>query len=350
MFVYKNVIVRSDMEEMLRADLPWDRLEGKSCLVTGANGMIATYMVYLLMSLVRDKKMDIRVIALSRNQKRAEDLFVDFLKDSHFELLIQDVCDPISIIGRLDYIFHFAGNASPYYIKNDPVGIMKSNLLGTINVFELAREKKIDKVIFASTREVYGENEKENILTETSFGRLNCLDSRSCYPESKRAAETLCKSYFLQYGVNFNTVRIAHTYGPGMKLDNDGRVMADLLNFVVKGENIILRSQGNALRAFCYVTDTILGLIYVLFYGDDADAYNLANEKEEISIRSLAEMLVNINPSEELKVIVDIRENLSGLYCDYIRIRLNTLKLERLGWCPKVMLRDGLKRVQNVIK
>lgn len=335
---------------MLRADLPWDRLEGKSCLVTGANGMIATYMVYLLMSLVRDKKMDIRVIALSRNQKRAEDLFVDFLKDSHFELLIQDVCDPISIIGRLDYIFHFAGNASPYYIKNDPVGIMKSNLLGTINVFELAREKKIDKVIFASTREVYGENEKENILTETSFGRLNCLDSRSCYPESKRAAETLCKSYFLQYGVNFNTVRIAHTYGPGMKLDNDGRVMADLLNFVVKGENIILRSQGNALRAFCYVTDTILGLIYVLFYGDDADAYNLANEKEEISIRSLAEMLVNINPSEELKVIVDIRENLSGLYCDYIRIRLNTLKLERLGWCPKVMLRDGLKRVQNVIK
>lgn len=350
MFVYKNAIVRNDMEEMLRVDLPWDRLEGKSCLVTGANGMIATYIVYLFMSLVRDKKMNIRVIALSRNQKRSEDLFADFLEDSHFELLIQDVCDPISIIGRLDYIFHFAGNASPYYIKNDPVGIMKSNLLGTINVLELAREKKTDKMIFASTREIYGENKKENLLTETSFGRLNCLDSRSCYPESKRAAETLCKSYFLQYGVNFNTVRIAHTYGPGMRLDNDGRVMADLLNFVVKGENIILKSQGNALRAFCYVTDTILGLIYVLFYGDEADAYNLANEKEEISIRSLAEMLVNANPSEDLKVNIDIQKNLSDLYCDYTRIGLNTLKLEGLGWWPKIKLKDGLKRVLNVVK
>ena len=141
MFRYKNTIVRNDMEEMLRVNLPWDKLGGKSCLVTGANGMIATYMVYLLMSLVRDKGMDIRVVALSRDRKRAEELFADFLEDPHFELLIQDVCESIHREGGMDYIFHFAGNASPYYIQNDPVGIMKSNLLGTINVLELAREK-----------------------------------------------------------------------------------------------------------------------------------------------------------------------------------------------------------------
>ena len=142
MFGYKNDIVRNDREEMLRADLPWDRLEGKSCLVTGANGMIATYMVYLLMSLVRDKGMDIRVVALSRDRKRPEELFADFLEDPHFELLIQDVCEPIHLEGRLDYIFHFAGNASPYYIRHDPVGIMKSNLLGTINVLELRGRRR----------------------------------------------------------------------------------------------------------------------------------------------------------------------------------------------------------------
>lgn len=350
MFEYKNIVVQNDLMEMMNTSIPWNKLEGKSCLITGANGMIATYLIYLFMSLVRNRGMNIHVIALSRNQKKSEELFRDFLDDYHFELLIQDVCDSIHIEGSLDYLFHFAGNASPFYIKNDPVGILKSNLIGTINVLEQARLKDAEKVIFASTREVYGENVNVTSLTETSFGHLDCMDGRSCYPESKRVAETLCKSYYLQYGVNFNSIRIAHTYGPGMRLDNDGRVMADLLNFVVKGENIVLKSQGNALRSFCYITDAILGLMYALFYGKNANAYNLANEKEEISIRSLAELLIKINPDKDLKVITEISEDQANLYCDYIRIGLNTSKLENLGWHPVVNLEDGLRRVLNVVK
>lgn len=345
MFGYRNAIVRDDMDEMLQANLPWDQLEGKSCLVTGANGMIATYMVYLLMSLVRDKKMDIRVIALSRNRQRSEMLFADLLNDSHFELLIQDVCMPIHLEGQLDYIFHFAGNASPYYIKNDPVGIMKSNLLGTINVLELAIEKNTDKEIFASTREVYGANVEKASLTETSFGYLDCLDARSCYPESKRAAETLCKSYSLQYGVDFNSVRIAHTYGPGMKLENDGRVMADLLKYVTQGRNIVLKSKGDALRAFCYVTDTVVGLMYILFHGEKSLAYNLSNETEEISIRDLADMLLELSPVKGLCIDYDIPERHPNAYCDYKRVRLDTSQLESLGWKPQVSLEEGISRV-----
>lgn len=345
MFSYKNTIVQNDMKEMINTPISWDRLDGKYCLVTGANGMIATYLIYLLISLVREKDLDIHIIALSRNRKRSEELFVDFLDDPHFELLTQDVCEPIRITSRLDYIFHFAGNASPFYIINDPVGIMKSNLLGSINVLELAREKRTDRVIFASTREVYGENRGETSLTETSFGRMDCMDNRSCYPESKRASETLCKSYFLQYGVDFNSVRIAHTYGPGMKLDNDGRVMADLLSFVVKGNDIVLKSNGKALRAFCYITDTLLGLMYVLFYGEKSSAYNLANETEEVSIYSLAEMLIGLSPGKGLRIQYDIPENNSNVYCDYVRVGLDTSKLERLGWRPSVPLCIGIERV-----
>ena len=350
MFGYKNTIVRSDMEEMLQAPLPWDRLVGKTCLVTGANGMIATYLIYLFMSLVREKGMDVRVVALSRNRKVSEGLFADFLDDPHFELLIQDVCMPIHLEGQLDYIFHFAGNASPYYIKNDPVGIMKSNLLGTINVLELAEEKNSKKVVFASTREVYGENKDETSLTETSFGRMDCLDDRSCYPESKRAAETLCKSYFLQHGVSFNAVRIAHTYGPGMRLMNDGRVMSDLLSFVTQGRDIVLKSPGEALRAFCYLTDAVLGLMYILFYGDNSSAYNLSNETEEISVRDLAEKLIRICSDKELRVRFDIPEIQSGVYCDYKRVGLDTSRLESLGWRPQVSLEGGLRRVLGIYK
>ena len=345
MFGYRNEIVQNDLRRVVNESLPWNNLNGKSCLVTGTNGMIATYIVYFLMYLNREHDMNVHVIALSRSRAKSEELFADFLTDSHFELKIQDVCEPINHAGNIDYIFHFAGNSSPYCIKNDPVGIMKSNLVGTINVLELARMKGVEKVLFASTREVYGENNQKENLTETSFGHLDCLDARSCYPESKRAAETLCESYHLQYGIPFNTVRIAHAYGPGMRLENDGRVMADLLNYVVHNQNIILKSRGEAKRAFCYVSDALSGLLYILLDGKDGEAYNLANEKEEITIRGLAEMLINLFPDKQLQLSYDILQESSALYCKYKRIGLNTRKLVSLGWQPAVSLREGIKSI-----
>lgn len=347
MFNYNNPIVQKDLEEISCAPLPWFKLEKKCFLVTGANGMIATYLIYTLMYHIRKSGIDIKVIALSRNKKRAEELFSNFFDDPHFIFLEQDVCDPVIYRGKVDYIFHFAGNASPYYIKHDPVGIMRSNLIGTLNVLELARWQEVEKVVFASTREVYGKNENETVLAETSFGYIDCLDNRSCYPESKRAAEALCKSYYLQYNVNFNTVRIAHTYGPGMKLSNDGRVMADLISCTVAGQDIVLKSTGEALRAFCYVTDTVIGLFQILLYGGEAEAYNLANEREEISIRNLAEMIMLLQPVRNLKVVYQIPEVQSAVYCNYQRVKLDVKKLENIGWYPLVGLQEGLQRTLN---
>jgi nucleoside-diphosphate-sugar epimerase len=344
MFDYNNPIVQNDLEKTCRASIPWFNLNGKCFLITGANGMIATYMVYTLMYLTQKYEADIKVIALSRNKQKAEELFGDFLNDSHFTLLLQDVCEPVYYAGNVDYIFHFAGNASPYYIQNDPVGIMKSNLLGTINILEMAREKETEKVIFASTREVYGKNDTDNILSENSFGYIDCLDDRSCYPESKRAAESLCRSYYLQYGVNFNTVRIAHTYGPGMKLGNDGRVMADLIKCVIEDQDITLKSTGESLRAFCYVTDSITGLFHILLYGKEAEAYNLANEAEEISIRSLAEMLIKVHPEKNLQLKFQMSEVQSAAYCNYQRVKLDTRKTESLAWMPVISLEEGIIR------
>lgn len=343
MFCYNHTIVKRDLEEI--CNLPClAELNNKSVLVTGANGMIATYVVYALMHMVDCQKLNIKIIALARNKDKAAELFGDFAGSPHFELLIQDVCDPIACNAPVDFIFHFAGNASPYYITHDPVGIMKSNLLGTLNVLEFAQKSNTRKVIFASTREVYGENKTEQSLSETSFGSIDCMDGRSCYPESKRAAETLCKSYYLQYGVNFNAVRIAHTYGPGMKLDNDGRVMADLLSCVIHNRNIILKSKGDALRAFCYITDTVRGLFQILLQGGDAEAYNLANETEEISIRDLAEMLTRVCPEKRLEVEYHIPEGQQTAYCNYKRVGLDTTKIEAIGWKPATPLKEGIIR------
>lgn len=343
MFEYKNKVVQEDMRLMAEEHLDWQLFDGKTILVTGATGMLATYISYFLLYLKEEKGIDLNLLALCRTKSKAETIFKDFLNKPYFGLLLQDVCDPIQYDGSIDYIFHLAGNASPHFINTDPVGIVKSNMLGTFNILELAREKNSSKVIFASTREVYGKNEKEDCLTETSFGIVDPIENRSCYPESKRAAETIFRSYYLQYGVDFNALRIAHSYGPGMNLHGDGRVMADLMGNVVDGENIELKSTGEALRAFCYITDAVTGIFYVALKGEPGEAYNLANEKEEISIRDLAQMLVSLRKDKNLKVVFNNPDKNLG-YCNYKRVGLNTNKLEKLGWKPIVGLKDGCEK------
>lgn len=343
MFGYNNTIVQEDMKSMMRTASSWDRLNDKTVLVAGATGMLATYITFFLCYIHKECGISVQVVALCRTKSKADTLFSDFYSEPWFKLILQDICDPIHYKGQLDYIFHLAGNASPYYIKNDPVGIVKSNLIGTYNILELARDKKTDKIIFASTREVYGRNEDVKMLTEDDFGILNPLEDRSCYPESKRASETMFRSYYLQYGINFNTVRIAHSYGPGMKL-NDGRVMADLMNNVVNGEDIVLKSDGTAERAFIYITDAVLAMFSVLFSGESGEAYNIANEKEPISIKDLATLMISLRKDKQLKVVFDIPKVTSSVYTNYKRSGLNTSALERLSWKPLVKLEEGVGR------
>ena len=179
-------------------------------------------------------------------------------------------------------------------------------------------------------------------MDEKAFGALDPLDYRSCYPESKRAAETLLKSYRLQYGVAFNTVRIAHSYGPTMKLENDGRVMADMMGDVVAGRDIVLKSSGEAIRSFLYITDAILGLFAILFHGEEGKGYNLANEREPITIRELALKIANLQKGLKVSSI-NSEEGRKG-YCNYQRIPLDTTAIESLGWKVQVTLDEGIRR------
>lgn len=338
-------VIIEDLRRMCQTDLPWQQLNGKTVLVTGATGMLASYVTWLLLYLHEEAGIDVSVVALCRNPKKAEQYYGSYVGKPFFCMLNQDVCEQIAYEGAVDYVFHLAGNASPHFINTDPVGIMKCNLLGTMNVLELARSKQSTKVIFASTREVYGKNDAADRLDEKAFGTLDPLDDRSCYPESKRAAETLFKSYFLQFGVPYNTVRIAHAYGPTMRLENDGRVMADLMGDVVAGRDIVLKSDGEALRAFLYITDAVIGVFYVLFLGESGSAYNLANETEPVSIKDLAQMLASCRRDKRVRVIHRLPEDGQRGYCAYRRTALDTTFIERLGWKPQVSLAEGIKRI-----
>lgn len=343
---FDHVIIQQDMEKIASAEyLDYEILKGKTVLVTGASGMLACYIVYFLMYLNREKSYNITVKALVRNEKKAWDKFGEFRCDKSFQLMVQDVCEPIFCEDKVDYIFHLAGNASPQFILNDPVGIIRANTIGTLNVMELAKRAETKRVFYASTREVYGKiNQDTEFVNETLFGELDCLERRACYPESKRIAESILQSYYYQYGMEFVIGRIAHSYGPGMSIENDGRVMADFISDVVHDRNIILKSKGEAVRAFCYITDAVSAIFAVMLKGENGEAYNIANETEPITIRKTAQDLLNLFPEKKLKLIFEIPETMSAGYSKMGRTALDTSKLEKLGWKPCMSLIDGMKR------
>ena len=342
MSLYSKDVVREDMERMAASQMvPFEMLRDKTILITGATGMLALYMTYACMYMNERDNLNIRVLALVRNEKKAQDRFAEFLGKPNFAIYAQDVCEPLRVIDHVDYIVHAAGAASPFFIKNDPVGIVSANTVGTMNVLEFARQTGAIKTIFLSTREIYGEVKGVEWIREEDMGLLDPAESRSCYPESKRMAEQIFKSYYNQYGVPYVVARIAHSYGPGMIIENDGRVMADFICDTVHGRDIIMKSEGLAERAFCYITDAVSALFLILLKGEVTQAYNVANETEAKAIREVAQMLVDLFPGDGRKLIFDIQTDTSG-YCAYKRVGLATAKLEKLGWRPQVDLEQGL--------
>lgn len=337
---YKNDIVQGDLKYISNEPLEFNFLRNKIVLVTGANGMIATYLIYFFMLLNDTYEMNIKIFVLSRNKNELENRFLKGSNRKDIIPLIQDVCEKISINEKIDYIFHMASSANPDNIVNNPIGIIKSNIYGTFNVLELAKKKNAE-VIFTSTREIYGKMpESIQFIKEKDMGSLNCFEGRACYPESKRMAETILINYYLQYGVKFKNLRIAHVYGPGMKIENDGRIMSDMIYDVVKHKDIVLKSDGMAKRAFCYVTDAISAILYIMTKGKVCESYNISNETEEITIKELAEKLAN---KYGLNVKYEIQEN-KRAYTNFKRVGLDNSKLEELGWKPKVKLMDGIDR------
>lgn len=341
----KNAIIQKDLDDICSNEVEFHALRGKTILVTGATGMIASYLVYTLLAL-NERGFGIKIIVLARNAEKLQSRYGELIKDGQLTVIQQDVCDPIMLEGMsLDYIFHLAGSASPKAILANPVGIIKANTLGLMNVMELAREKGA-KVMFVSTREVYGAvDEGVSMVSEGDMGVLDTLNERACYPESKRIAETICKSYAVQYGVSYVVLRVAHSYGPFMELEGDGRVMADFIADAVHGRNIIMKSRGDALRSFIYVADTVSGMFKAVLARDTNQVYNLSNEMQELSVKCLAEKVLDINGNKSLEVkYLSPTNEEKNAYTHFKRVGLNTSKIEGLGWQPRVGLDEGIGR------
>lgn len=336
--MYRNEVVQSDLKNIISQNIDFEKLYNKTVLITGASGMIASYYMYTLMYLNDTKDANIKIYALVMDMDRLEEI-TELSTRNDIIPIVQDVCDPIYIPEKVDYIIHMASSANPRTITKDPVGIIKANVIGTLNVLELAKKSGAE-VLFTSTREIYGEIQDKEKIKETDMGVLECLELRSCYPESKRMAENLMVSFAYQYNIKYKIVRIAHAYGPGMIINNDGRIMSDLISYIVNKENIVLKSTGDAKRAFCYITDVVSALLMITVDGKPNEAYNISNETEEISVKDLAFMMKEMY--QDTEVVFNIEEN-KNEYVKFKRVPLDTTKLEALGWKPRVSLKNGIE-------
>lgn len=289
-----------------------------------------------------------KIIGTTRNIEKTKKYFADFLTNNSFEIIIQDIENTIDYEGNIDYIIDCAGYASAHHIVNNPVDIIKANTIGVINILEFARNKNVENVVFTSTREVYGKVNDKKSYDENSFGLMNHMELRNCYPESKKMSENILLSYHEQYGIPYTILRIAHTYGPTMTLANDGRVMSDFLNYYLNNQNIILNSNGTAVRSFCYITDIVYGIILTMVNSKN-EVYNLSNEREPYEIKDVAQMIVDTNKNKNLKVEFNITndEKVIKGYNKIPVIPMSTKKIEELGWKPVIKLRDGLNRTIN---
>lgn len=345
-----NSIITQDMEDIYSRELPWKELDGKTILLTGAYGMLASYIVYFLFFIRNKKNIKVNLIAIVRNKDKFYKKFSDITEMDNITVIENDVSEPMDIDGNIDYIIHAASLASPQYYSVCPVDVLKPNTVGTYYLLQLAKEKNVKGFLMFSTCDVYGvPNAVNGMITEDSYGRMDTLDIHNCYSESKRMAETMCKAFNVQYGIHTKIARIAHTYAPTMDIDNDPRVFASFVKNIVTGQDIVMKSDGSGKRSFCYITDAIAGYFMILFKGVDGEAYNVCNTSQFISVKELADTLVSLYPENNLKVIRKERqksehytENSLLVGCDNIP---DNSKLMELGWSADVDIEEGFKRV-----
>jgi UDP-glucuronate decarboxylase len=344
MLISRNQVVEADLKNIVASLLPWDRLFGKTVLISGASGFIAAYMVETLVYLNETVDAGIHVVALARNREKTLSKFSHLAGRSDLTMVIQDVREPYCGPSQVDFLIHAASQASPKYFSTDPVGTFEANVLGTQRMLEVARDAKSESVLFFSSGEVYGQPDRAlSLIDETAYGYLDPLNLRSCYAEGKRAGEALSAYWHAQFGVPAKIVRLSHTYGPGMEL-NDGRVFADFVADIVAGRNIVLKSDGSARRPFCYLSDATVAFFTVLLRGNSGEAYNVGSDRQ-CSILELAETLCHLFPERNCQVIQQAR--ISGdpyLASPNPGFQFDLSKIRALGWTPTTSIAEGFRR------
>ncbi len=339
-----------DVRNVAALPLPWEKLQDKTLMLSGATGMIGSFLVDVIMQ--KDEEgLNCTVFALGRSEERAVARFrSDYFDKGFLRFVKYDVREPLmfSYNGQIDYILHLASNTHPVQYATEPISTITTNIIGLMNLLEFAVEHKAIRFAFASSNEIYGENRGDvELFDESYMGYIDSNTLRAGYPESKRCGEALCQAYKAEKGLDIVIPRLTRTYGPTM-LMSDTKAISQFIKKSVAGEDIVLKSEGYQYYSYTYVADAVGGLLTVLLCGENGEAYNIADTSSDITLRDLAGILAGINGKKVVFEIPDAIE--SAGYSKATKARLDGSRLRKLKWTPKYEIQEGLERTVGILR
>lgn len=336
-----------DIKRILAAEIPWNQLLGKAILVTGATGMLASYMAFVVIELMRQNTSSGgRLILAAHHPEKAAACFGDLLNTPGVEVIAWDGTSEVALQEMPEVIVHAASIADSSRYLTNPVETILPNTIGTWRLLEVAREHPACKFLFFSSASAYGKVRDAYHITEADDGHIIPFELRSCYGESKRLGEALCAAYAAEYGVEAMAVRISHTYGPTMNVRSDTRVFAEFVRNIIDGSDIIMKSDGTSHRAFCYIADACEAFFRVLLLGTPGQVYNMANDRQFVSILELAKTLAGLFPERNITV-AQAQRTTDDTYSENYNANAEVIsanKLRSLGWEPHTSIEEGFRR------
>lgn len=337
-------ILKQDAEEIaFDKGIDFNKLKNKTILLTGATGIIGKTILRALILVNNEFQLNIKILAVVRNCTLAQEKLKD-IDTEKIEMLEHDVMQKFKVDEPIHYIIHGASITRSLEFVKKPVETIKVAIHGSENILELAKEKKVKGVVYLSSMEVYGKIEKEkNPIIESQYGYIDIGNVRSSYSEGKQMVECMCKSYQEEYNVPVMIVRLAQTFGAGVSY-YDERVFAEFARCLVEGKDIVLHTKGGTIRNYCYLSDAVRAIFYVLLKGENGEAYNVANKNNTVSIKEMAELVIRLSDNKICLRFEIEDEKIHGYNPEMVTI-LDTTKIEKLGWKANVSLEESYRRL-----